>query len=171
MALSIRYYGRMSFFDRSVIRRNWKNINRGPLQKAGNIVRMNARQSIRRRKNRNLHSSPGQPPFSHREGSVPPFKMIYSVPDMAGTAVTIGMVWFGSWPPVPGLHELGGTATRTVKDQVIGFRGGSKHIPIWSFQKRKVRYPKRPFMGPALDKAFREGKIPSLWRYSVSRAA
>jgi len=122
-------------FDRSIVKRNWKNINKTPLQQAGMKTRGNARGSIRRGtgrkrnkatgkledrptppKNKRKPSSPGRPPKSWKTGKTPPFKMIYSVPNKLGTSVVVGMVGFGKAPgstmPVPGLMEHGGTAKR-----------------------------------------------------------
>jgi len=171
---SIKSQFRMVFFDRSIIRRNWRNINEGPLKKAGLLVRKIARNSIRRVNNPNRYSPPGTPPYSHANRTItgrrvtsPPFKQIYSVPNYAGTNVTVGMVWYGSQPPIPGLHELGGYARRGVF-RVVGTRtlkSGLQGGPITKRVFTTVRYPARPFMRPALAKAL--PTLPLLWRNSL----
>src|SRR5678809_1271317 len=94
----------LQYFDRSVIRTNWKKINRTPLQTAGVMVMREARQSIKRRVTLRGKPSPaGTPPYSRKAGSVPPFKQIYSLPYYLGTSVIVGMVGYGGkGEPVPG---------------------------------------------------------------------
>lgn len=163
-----------AWFDRSVIRTRWPKINKNPLQHAGNLVMRIARGSIKRRsKLRGKPSMPGTPPYSRRPGSVPPFKMIYSVPFNFGTSVIVGMVGFGgnaggTLPP-PGLQEHGGTAMRNVF--LTGGRNRSKRTGRWlkkriNYKRQLVKYPKRPFMMPALRRV--RQVLPSLWLNSVS---
>lgn len=180
--VNIRFRKGMVFFDRGVIRRNWSSMNTGPLRKAGALVRMNARQSIRRR--RKLHGKPskrGSPPYARTSsiGGTPPFKLIYNLPYRRGTTEIVGMVGFDS-ESVPGLHEHGGRATRYVfvkrgtrarrtyrtksgrrtKRKGKGFGGA-----IMKRERRRVTYPARPFMNPALVRA--KPKIAALWRDSI----
>ncbi len=171
---------KLFYFGREVIRSNWNSINRGPLTKAGNLVRMIARQSIRRRKrfiNRGGRlvanvSPPGSPPFSHVQGRTPPFKMIYSLPIHFGTGVIVGMVGFNAADPVPGLHEHGLPAVRQVArykrrrftkaGKKIIYRG---KVPMMTVH---AKYPKRSFMQPALDKA--RSQLPPMWLNSFTKA-
>lgn len=157
----------MAFFDRSIIKTNWKAINEQPLKKAGLMVRKVARQSIRRAKKGGKSGPAGSPPRSRLGGSTPPFKMIYSVPE-GFTRVVVGMVGFTTkGNPVPGLQEHGGTASRWVFEKQKRGRnkkgrytkGRNKRV------KKTVRYPKRPFMEPALDKT--KNKLPGLWSGSL----
>jgi len=157
----------MIYFDRNIIRTNWKRINRTPLQRAANLVRVIARRSIRHRRY-GTTSAPGTPPYSHRPGNTPPFKMIYAAPTFWGTnaQVLVGMVGFGSQPAVPGLHEHGGFAIRqgpprwrTIRGRRVFQRGVS----------RRVYYPPRPFMWPALLHA--RQSIPQMWRGITARLA
>lgn len=158
---------KLQFFDRSIIKKRWKRINKDPLAKAGVIVMKTARGSIRRGENQktNRPSKPGKPPKSRVSGKLPPFKMIFSRPNKLGTSVIVGMVGFGgtSGPPTPGLHEHGGAASRTTRPRT---KSGwiNKHVkPV----KRVVRYPPRPFMQPALEK--KKQQLPHLWKGSVTR--
>jgi hypothetical protein len=163
-------------FNRDIIRTNWSRINRTPLQKAANLVRVIARRSIKRRKSK-TPSPVGTPPFSHMglKGATPPFKMIYNYPINFGTGQIIGMVGFGGnpgGPPVPSLHELGGRATRRVYNparrgavQPRNPAGKFAPFPNQKFIKKKVSYPLRPFMRPALLKA--QPYITKFWRNSL----
>lgn len=174
VSIAIRPRMQIHFFDRKIIRTRWPRINRDPLQKAGNLIMRIARGSIRRRKKKyGKPSSPGSPPYSRQPGRTPPFKMIFSVPFRLGTSVIVGMVGFtpNRGVMVPGLHEHGGTALRKVYSW-----GGQRRMKSGRYGKKinvykpmMVRYPKRPFMEPALMKARR--LLPYLWLNSVSRAA
>lgn len=160
------------YFDRSIIKKRWK-FNRGPLGRAGAWLMRYARKSIRRRLNKNLHSPAGMPPYSHVPGSLPPFKQIFFQPNNFSMSIVVGMVGYGgSGPPVPGLQEHGGYATRQVY-KVVGYRqlrrrfknprrGGAirKHV------REGVRYPERPFMEPALAATLPQ--LPHFWKNSLT---
>lgn len=163
----------MVFFDRSVIRTNWRAINETPIKKAGLLTMRISRGSIRRvpkgKTRTHPPSAPGTPPRSRKPGKTPPFKQIFSVPNWAATQTVVGMVHYGTYPPVPGLHEHGGTARRKV---ITGQEWKTiNHKPklVTYRQWKQVRYPARPFMLPALLKA--KARIPPLWKNSISRAA
>lgn len=173
-------------FDRNVIRRNWKAINYGPMQRAGNLVRIIARRSIKRRGRSSPPSRPGSPPFSRQFGKSPPFKQIYSVPNSSGSSVVVGMVGYGNNAvPVPGLHELGlTTRSRRLVRRFTPVRRGHRitnpgalssrarqRIALWraaNFLQRSVttKYPLRPFMRPALAQAIPQ--LPAMWSTSIS---
>lgn len=179
--IGVKFKPKIFYFGREVIRSNWNTMNKGPLTKSGNIVRRIARQSIRRRKRFISRggrlipnaSPPGTPPFSHVAGRTPPFKMIYSLPIHLGTGVIVGMVGFNPSDPVPGLHEHGLPATRRIarykrrrfdkQGRRIIYRRPPKLDVI------RAHYPKRPFMGPALDKA--KSQLPTLWLNSLHKAS
>lgn len=182
-------------FDRSVIRRDWSRMNKRPLGRAGNLVRRIARGSIKRRKKATTYSRPGQPPYSHKEGKTPPFKMIFNMPDRLGTSEVVGMVGFGRrGEPVPGLHEHGGTAVRTVFSQIAPRRKKTRRDARGRFlsakrklteaqlakirerearqgmsdrKQKSVTYEPRPFMFPALKKG--RSQYPQYWRGALSR--
>ena len=171
----------MVFFNRNIIKTNWKRINESPLKRAGLLVRRIARGSIRRgsapkkgspfakARAQRRPSKRGRPPKSWRRGGTPPFKMIYSLANRLGTSAIVGMVGFGKGgPPVPGLQEHGGTAVRRVLKRVGQRRTKKGRIArnIMGLVRTSVRYPKRPFMQPALEKA--RSKLPPLWRRSLN---
>lgn len=85
------------------------------------------------------------------------FKLIYNMPHRLGTSEIVGMVGFKNFSnPTPGLHEHGGYARRHV------FMSRKSTVRV----VRSVKYPKRPFMVPALQKGRTE--LPGLWRNSIS---
>lgn len=161
---SFRPSFKMVFFDRSVIRTNWKKINARPLQRAGALVRKIARQSIKRDRRRKVFrsgkrgaygqpSKPGTPPFSR--DAARSFKLIFNMPYRFGTTEIVGMVGFGQRDPAPGMSEHGGFARRRV------FMKGKSMVKV----VRSVKYKKRPFMLPALYKG--KSSMPELWRNSL----
>lgn len=162
----------VAIFDRSVIRRRWRRSNRNPVMRAGMLVRRIARQSIKRRKLGGKPGPAGGPPRSRQPGKTPPFKMIYAVPQHMGTSVVVGMVGFsrmGFGPAVPGLHEHGGRARRRVRTNMRQRRRKSGRYGRIKYDTatKAVKYPRRPFMRPALRKA--RSRLPTFWRNSVSR--
>lgn len=183
---NLQFRPKIFYFGREIIRYNWNSINRGPLTRAGNYVRMLARQSIRRQTTRPFKSSPkGRPPYSHVAARTPPFKMIYSVPINFGTGVIVGMVGFNAADPVPGLHEHGMSARRRIavfklrQTRAGQYPKGRRQLNrfgqriIYKQKPQEVsimaRYPKRPFMGPALDRAW--PKLPPMWANSIRKSA
>lgn len=162
----------IQYFDRSVIHTNWNRINRTPLLRAGLLVQKISRNSIRRRKNRNKASPKGLPPFSHAEGRTPPFKMIYTIPQYGQTRVFVGMIGFGgSANPVPGLHEHGGNASRsvfgTVGRRIIkrNFSTPRQGGLVTKRVRKIVHYPERQFMEPAMIRAI--PRMPAYWKNSL----
>lgn len=167
LPVKLRFSVQMAFFDRSIIKTRWHTFNRDPINRAGALVRKIARDSIRRRK-KAPPSPPGTPPFSRQPGSLPPFKMIYYVPYRMNTAVIVGMVGFHrtSDLPPPGLQEHGGTAPRTILIRYARRTKKGKFTSPGRFSRKVIaKYPKRPFMLPALGKA--KTKLASLWQNSL----
>jgi hypothetical protein len=105
-------------------------------------------------------------PKSWVKGSTPPFKMIYSLPDKWGRSVLVGMVGFNRTDPVPGLHEHGGFKRTTVRipKKVKGRKRKGQPARYYQIRKR-VRYPRRAFMQPALERT--KTKLPHLWKDSI----
>lgn len=159
-------------FNRGFLKSQRGRMNRHPLARAGAYVMRIARTSIRRRRNRNLHSPEGTPPYSHVAGALPPFKRIGFKVDGLHTNVVIGMEGFGlSGPPVPGLQEHGGNATRGVF-RVVGrrqlrrnFRNPRQGGLITRRVCETVHYPERPFMQPALERTI--PRLPEFWANSL----
>jgi hypothetical protein len=170
-------------FDRSVIRRNWKEINESPYKRAGLLVRKIARGSIRRDSSKKQRpSKPGRPPKSRAPGH--PLKLIYSVVQAYGEGVMVGPVGFGHQTPVPERHEKGKSVTLKVAKRHTFKRATSeaqRRSARRMFQEgrikskkpdlktRVIKFDPRPFMVPALEKA--KSKIPEMWRGSVDRVA
>lgn len=180
MPLAIRPRYKLQYFDRSIIKRNWQRMNETPGKKAGLLVRRIARQSIRRGGKKRKPSLPGRPPHSHKTGATPPFKMIFSLP--SGLAQTIvGMVGFGTkgGEPVPGTHEHGLVRQVIIRDPTKRRKANKRQAatarrmflegvlkpPERTFQLQPRKYPERPFMVPALQKA--APKLPALWANSL----
>lgn len=174
----------MQFFDRSIMKRKWKRMNASPLKRAGLMTRKFAIQSIRKRqvpkkgrKNLAKPSPGGVAPRSRAAGH--PMRRIFSVSDMLQTRETVGALGFGGTNPVPGLHEHGGFARRRVFVKSTKFKhkgsrkkAGGKYAAKQTTTRvmtKMVRYPKRPFMIPALEKA--RSKFPQFWRGSLTKAA
>ena len=177
---------KIQFFGRQVVRSNWKKLAKHPLSRLGMIIRGNAREAIGRqtKKKTTPPRPPGMPPRSRAEGK--PFKLIFSIPqDMS--SVVVGMVGF-SKDAVPGLHEHGGTAKRTVsvlggfkhkhtrktsgkyakRVQTKKFRTVGGKVTATPLRKKAVvKLPPRPFMAPAYTKA--EHKIPKIWKGSLNK--
>lgn len=193
----LAFNARLVFFDRSVIRRNWREINMNPTQRAGLLVRRIALNLIGRTANRRTPPRPaGQAPRSRIQptrryvngrGRVVnrpvPFKMIYALPTNFGTGSIIGMVGFDS-RAVPGRHELGLSGTvrrgqyRNPLDRRIAarLRRQGNLQGLARFQRRTMQmvsrtanYPQRPFMRPALLRA--APRIPGFWRGSLTRVS
>jgi hypothetical protein len=140
------------FFDRRIVtaavgKASAKNLSRG-----GSFIRTAARSSLRRRKK---PSAPGSPPSVHSQDRVATLKNIWFVFDPGSRSVVVGPLKLNGSkligsdrPSVPSLHEFGGVA-------VVGRRQ----------QRRRVRYPARPFMGPAMQREL--PKLAGLWANSV----
>lgn len=163
---------KIQYFDRNVIRTRWPKFNKDPIKHAGNLVMKIARGLIKRGKPGGKPRPPGQPPKSRKPGSTPPFKMIFSVPFRLGTAVIVGMVGFGGFGggdlPPPGLQEHGGHAQRKVfidhgRRRLKSGRYGKNRI---QYKSKRVKYPRRPFMLPALMRA--RQVLPKMWQMSIS---
>lgn len=97
------------------------------LSRAAGAIRLTARRSIKE-KPRHLSAKPGKPPFTHNMRILKE-SINYNVDYLIPNAI-IGPTYLRI-KDIAVLHEFGGT----------------------SYVKGKPRrYPKRPFMGPALDK-------------------
>ena len=122
-------------FDAKKIRAMVKRGNIDSLGRAGALLRTVARRTIRKKGVKNLPSKPGQPPKT----TGPLKKSILFEVEKDKSAVVIGPSSdiVGN---VAKAHEFGGE-----------FRG--------------IRYPARPFMGPALIKV--TPQLPRLWAKSI----
>lgn len=170
MVIKVNMRFAMPMFDKSILKHRWHKMNKNPLERAGNIVKLKARGSIRQTSGKLRRPSQApKPPRSHSARR--PFKMIFSVPMYARTQVIIGMVKLGGMNdqgnPIPGLQEHGGWARRRVRVLKPPRRNkrGQMTRQRYEFVEKTVRYPARPFMGPALEKT--KHRYPELWRNAL----
>lgn len=177
------------FFDRLAVTRAADAGTVRALSKFGAFVRRAAQTSMRYRKG---VSQPGQPPSAHKIKQLAALKklgrakhngallreLLFFSYDPATRSVVVGPLGFKTkGTPVPALHEFGGTRmaykgeTMEVKnpagrDPRTGrfFSKGVQNVPLAG---KTLRYPKRPFMGPALDRML--PKFAATFKGSVSR--
>ena len=119
-------------------------------------------------------SKPGTPPFTHVDGGhMLGFRRnIYNAWDSSSQSAVAGPMMRGEVPGLPALHEFG--LSKTLRAYLYRSRTPSKTpliryfdealpptSPLWLRMKRRKRvgYPKRPFMRPALAKAIQRGDI------------
>lgn len=121
---------RVGFLDTAKVQKAVDAGKRRVLSRLGAFVRTRARSSIRKRKK---PSPPGQPPSSHA-GQL---RLIFFAWDDSAKSLVVGPIAFQPRGEeaglVPRLMEQGGETTRR------GRRG-----------TRRLHYPARPFMAPAL---------------------
>lgn len=160
------------FFDRAAVKGRMTKANRKALSKAGAFIRRRARSSLRRRKKR---SEPGQPPSVHTSDRVATLKNILFAYEPERETLVVGPVKLNQKTilgpqlgvaTVPQVHEFG--ATVKIREAKVGqhWRSGRRRIrrgqPV---RVRRVKYPERPFMGPALEAE--QEHIPDAWSGSV----
>lgn len=120
------------FFDRAKVKSFLGAVAAKALNKSAGRIRTFARRSMRRKKNRNVASPPGQPPFAH--GGQIRDKIFYA---WINEGILRGSLLVGplkySKGESPRLNEFGGKV----------FRSTSKIHGV-------AKYPPRPFMAPAL---------------------
>lgn len=167
------------YFNQSVISKNWKKINSGPLAKAGATTRLIMRRSIRRAKK---PSKVGKPPHAHRPKEYrghDDFKAIFYVPAPWGTAVLVGHRGFGQKQTPMETQEFGQRVTikrRRAKRKAYTTkqaRAARRKFLAGEIQSKPIhtetisfKMPERPFAKPALEKAKKH--LPGLWANSVS---
>ena len=171
-----------SFFDRPKMIASLKKAKRKALSKAGAFVRRRARSSMRRRKGA---SPAGSPPSAHSNGNS--LKTILFAFQPQSESTIVGPVQFNQvnftvesvTSTVPGLHERGETAIiREYRYQplegepdvqwrrVNGHKGyGPREGCRLQTRRRMARYPKRPFMRPALEAE--APNFPELFKNSI----
>lgn len=160
------------FFDKQAVKSRMSKANRKALSKAGAFIRRRARSSLRRRKKT---SQPGQPPSVHSTDGVATLKNILFAYEPLSESLVVGPVRLNQKVflgpdlgdgTVPQVHEFGASAKiREVKVGHRWFTGVRRVRPGQPVRVRAVRYPERPFMGPALE-AERD-QIPSAWAGSL----
>lgn len=165
------------FFDRGIIERAAGKAKIKALSKYGAVVRRTAQTSMRYRKSA---SQPGTPPSAHKSKRLAALKkmgrtkyngallreMLYFAYEPKGGTVLVGPLGFKSarGTPVPALHEFGGERTPYKGEKFVAGKGKTARLIVL---KGSVKYPPRPFMGPALKKTI--AKFPLAFRDTVSR--
>lgn len=164
------------FFDRKGVEAAAGRAKVKALSRFGAVVRRVAQTSMRYRKSA---SPPGQPPSAHKSKRLAAMKkvgrakhngallreLLFFAYDPRTTSVVVGPVGFKSrgGPTVPELHEYGGER-QAGKGEVMLVKNPAGRDPrTGRFYSRgtqpvrltgkTLRYPPRPFMRPALDKA------------------
>lgn len=155
------------FFDRRAVESAAERGTLRALARFGAIVRRKAQTSMRYRKGASL---PGQPPSAHKSKRLAALKklgrtsnngallreLLFFAYDPRSKSVVVGPVGFNR-SPVPNLHEFGGSeAGRGRLMAVDRKKRKAKGDPVAGRLVRlkgTVRYPRRPFMNPALNQS------------------
>lgn len=141
-----------SFFDSKKVKKRIDWAKKKNFSTMGRYIRKRARTSIKRR----VRKSPaGGPPHAHaKSGNLASLKAIFWFYDFAKETLAVGPVIFNSRTtdrPGGNVHEFGGHVRKKTKS--------GKHV--------RANYPKRPFMGPALDAEIADGIVPKVWKDSI----
>jgi hypothetical protein len=189
IAMQITFNSKDFFFDRAKIQEAIRAAGQDPkrLNQAGALVRREARSSMRVVKKRTTKSKPGQAPRAHTAEQG--LRRIYYAWDPGLRTQVVGSVGFGRRPPVPGIHEHGGTARvktritivkkrvrtgrKATRKQKAALKKMTQQRKFFGATQAKTRtkmtfvtYPQRPFMQPALARI--SPKLPELWAGSVT---
>lgn len=114
-------------------------------------------------------SPPGTPPFVHTDDKYATLKNILFAFNTVDSVV-VGPVGLRATSNVPSLHEYGGS--QTIHEKKVAFpNGGHRWIPTGRrgarrgqpLRARRVTYPARPYMAPAITKTQSTGKFSDLW--------
>ena len=187
--MNVTFKVKEAFFDRPKVIASLKKAKRKALAKAGAFVRKRARSSMKKpgKKKTGMASVPGHPPSNHTSGQS--LKSILFAFDTSSGSVIVGPVQFNSSNPTltgmettsPGLHERGESATireyryiplaansDSVKWSPAKKTGTYKPRPRFLLEERqrRIKYPKRPFMRPALEAE--APKFPELFKNSIA---
>jgi len=167
-------------FDKGIVTRSWKTVNKRPLQHAGLLVRKIMRGSIRRVTN-DKPSKVGKPPHAHKPKEYrgkADFKRIFSVPAPWKTAEIIGHEGLGQKQTPMEIQEFGqrvqiktyqaGRQKARTRKQADAARklflaGRIKSKPAIV---KTIKMPERKFAYPALEKA--KLKLPQFWKDSIT---
>lgn len=181
--MNVTFKVREAFFDRPKVIASLKKAKRKALSKAGAFVRRRARSSMRRRKSA---SPAGSPPSAHSNGNS--LKTILFAFQPQSESTIVGPVQFNQVnftiesvaSTVPGLHERGETAIiheyryQPIEGESdVQWRrvdGSNRYGPREGYRlqtrRRTARYPKRPFMRPALEAE--APNFPELFKNSIT---
>ena len=169
--MKVTFAVKESFFDRPKVIKALGRAKRKALSKAGAFVRKRARSSLRRRKK---PSAPGSPPSVHSKDNISLKTILFAFDPQAETTVVgpvalnqVNFTLASVTTTVPGLHERGETAVIREYRHISERNSSGENVP-WrrvngrrkprqysgfklEIRSRTARYPKRPFMGPALE--------------------
>jgi hypothetical protein len=151
------------------------------LSRFGAVVRRVAQTSMRYRKSA---SPPGSPPSAHKSKRLAALKkagrakhngallreLLFFAYDPKTASVVVGPLGFKArGTPVPALHEHGGERQANKGESMLakGKRRRPGGAEVVSLAGKTLRYPPRPFMRPALDKA--APKFAEKFRGTVTR--
>jgi hypothetical protein len=156
------------FFDREGVQQQLSRKAIAALTRIGGFIRTTARRSMRR-KTSGPPSKPGTPPFA-RVGTLR--DQLFFAYDPSTMSVIVGPVGLGK-AEVPALHEYGGSIA--VEETLYSIRKAATARQAASFRRlvvegkikvkpkpkriRRLAYPARPYMGPALEIAADRGVI------------
>lgn len=174
------------FFDRPAVQKAAGRMKVRALTRFGAYLRRVAQTSMRYRKKA---SPPGQPPSAHKSKRRAALKkmgrarhngallreLLFYAFDPKTQTVVVGPVGFGTkTPTVPELHEFGGTRPAEKGEKMPVKNPAGRDPKTGRFFSRgvhlvrltgTVRFPKRPFMAPALQKT--KAKFPEEFRNSL----
>lgn len=143
-ALNVGWKVTQNFFDGDKVKRLLNRKKRNAMSKIGSFVRRGGRRLTRPAK---LTSGAGQPPRA--KSPEPNLRTIFFAFDPGGKTLVVGPVRLRTPDNVAQLMEHGGNAFFTDR------RTGARELR---------RYPKRPFMGPALETELRNPKLMQAWQ-------
>jgi hypothetical protein len=190
--MNVTFEVREAFFDRPKVIASLKKAKRKALSKAGAFVRRRARSSMRRRKSA---SAPGSPPSAHSSNTHSLKTILFAYQPQSQSAI-VGPVQLNQvnfsiesvTSTVAGLHERGETAI--IREYRYASIDGDSEPSDWrrvdgrrryqqlfqlndqrrgyrlEFRRRQARYPKRPFMRPALEAE--APNFPELFKNSIA---
>lgn len=147
------------FFDREQVIARVGKARAKFLNRAGAMVRLTARRSIRKS---DKTSEPGEPPKSHGEHLLRD-KILYAL-DTSRDDAMVGPAKLNKPGTAPATLEHGGEATI---DTFTWERDAAGHVTRRSRTgKKRITITARPFMGPALEKV--RPQLSKLWADTVT---
>ncbi|HPU07470.1 MAG TPA: hypothetical protein PLO20_13100 [Thermogutta sp.] len=151
------------FFDRQAVISAVDKASRKVLTRSGALVRGIARRSMKQVRPDAPPAPPGSPPRS-RKGLLKRF--MFYVFDPSSKTVVVGPALLPGMRrdlTIPQLHEHGGE-TRAVIREIRWEKGRRRRVET---RKGKLRFPRRPYMEPALAKV--RPQLPQFWKDVLNR--
>lgn len=154
------------FFDREVVMKAVDRATADALRKAGSLIRMNARRSMKKAGKDDPPAPPGSPPRA-RTGLLK--KFVFYAYDQESKSVIVGPAFLSGGrrnPTVPEILEYGGHQVVRRISRKRAFEDG-RRVRKPTVVERRVKYEPRPYMTPSLEKI--KPKMPELWKDILSR--